>query len=276
MCRPAHGVHGESAEEESHHRAEKDPSQHLGVHQGNLKIIHEVHKTGLRNLHRFSIGKLKHRIAQPQHADAYLFHVGCHQRQCGQCGRANGKPFSRGSGCVSQRIEHVGPPSHLGLQPAHLGISAGIVGNRPIRIGGQGDPQRGEHPHGGNRNAIQPHAQIFGRYHMGYVETDGRQVGEEDGGNNGGHRDHGRDKAGTHAGDDHRGRPCLGTVGNAPRGLIRMRRKVLGTLTDDNACQQAGNDRERQPCPVTEPKQVQNAERGCGNEQRTHVYAPVE
>ena len=45
--------------------------------------------------------------------------------------------------------------TNLFAQSAHFGITTGIVGNRSVGVGGEGDAQRREHTDGSNTDAIE-------------------------------------------------------------------------------------------------------------------------
>src|SRR5690554_6587784 len=86
LCSSPHCNHRQTAEEKSHHRAQENTGQHLGVHQCHLEITHEVYKTGFSHLHGLTIRKQKDIATQSKHADTNLLHIGCHQGQCCQRG----------------------------------------------------------------------------------------------------------------------------------------------------------------------------------------------
>ena len=45
---------------------------------------------------------------------------------------SDGEARARGGRRVAQRVERIGALAHFGSQPAHLGIAAGIVGDRAV------------------------------------------------------------------------------------------------------------------------------------------------
>ena len=203
--------------------------------------------------------------------DLDLLDIGGQQRQRRQRGRADSEPLARSGGRVPQRIERIGAAAHLGSQLAHLGVSARIVGDRAVGVGGQRDAQRREHPHGGDADAVKPQRHIVGRHQVRHIETDGTQIGHNnrhaDGDDRHGRRDH------TYADtrNDDRRRTGLSALGNFLRRFIGVRRIVFGRLTDDDAGHESRDDRERKSQPVLNIEQVENDEGRGGDQHRADI-----
>ena len=174
-----YGVHGQSAEEEGHHRTDEHAREHFGVHQGNVVVAHEVGKRGFADHHRSAVGKLEDGLADAGQTDANLLHVRGQQSQTREGGRANGKAFAGSGGGVAQRVEGVGSFAYLFAQAAHLGVTAGVVGNGTVGVGSQSDTQRREHAHGCDTDTVEAQG------HVAQVEARGKEVGEDDTGYHG-------------------------------------------------------------------------------------------
>src|SRR5690554_7855840 len=85
---------------------------------------------------------------------AHFLKVRSQKRQSSQSGTTNGKTLTGSGSRVPQRIERIGTLTHLGTQGTHLSISAGIVGNGTVSVGGQGNAQGREHAHRRNTNSV--------------------------------------------------------------------------------------------------------------------------
>ena len=97
--------------------------------------------------------------------------------------------------------------AHLLAQFAHLCIAAGVIGYGTVGIGCQCDAQCGEHPYGGNANAVKT-ARDGGRRH-GQIEAVGAEIAQHDGHRDGHHGHTGGNHTGADALDDDCGRACL-------------------------------------------------------------------
>ena len=98
-------------------------------------------------------GQLVH--AAPFQGHVNLPYVGSQQGHSGQGRRADGKTLPGGRSGIAQGVQHLRPLPYFWWETTHLGITPRIIGHRAVGIGGQGYPQGGEHPHGGNGNAIE-------------------------------------------------------------------------------------------------------------------------
>ena len=97
------------------------------------------------------------------------------------------------------------------------------------------------------------------------IELDGKQVTQHDGHADGDHGDAGRHHARADTFDDHGSRACQSGLRDFLRGLIAVRGVVFRSLTDDDTGSQTRDDRERQPLPVLDVKQVENDKGGNGD-----------
>ena len=205
-------------------------------------------------------------------SDANLLDIRGQQREGRQGRRTDGEAFARGGRGVTQSIEGVGAPADLGAETAHLGVAARIVGDGAVGVGGEGDAQRRKHAHGGDTDAVKSQRHILRSHHVLHVEADGAEIGQNDrhtdGYDGNGRGDHAR----TDPGDDDRGRSRLGASGDLLRRFVGVRGEILRGLPDDDARHEARDDREGQPHPVPDAQQVEDAERGEGDQQRTEIH----
>ena len=273
LGRTPHGVHRQAAEQERHHRADKHADQHRRIHQRHVVILHKIEERSLLDQLRRAVGQVEGRHAVVQQSDAYLFDIGGQQRKGRQRGRTDGEALARGGRRVAQRVERIGAFAHFGSQPAHLGIAAGIVGDRAVSVRGEGDAQRREHADRGDADAVKAQRHALRRHDMLHVEADGAKVGEDNRHADRQDRNSRRDHARPDPGDDDRGRPGLGASGDLLRRLVGVRGVILGGLPDDDAGQESRDDRERQSDPVLDSQQIEDAERRAGDQQRTEIDA---
>ena len=164
--------------------------------------------------------------------------------------------------------------AHLFTQSAHLGITTGIVGDRSVGVGGQGDTQRREHTYGSDADAIEAVGQTLRRHRE--VEAVGKEVTQHNGHANGDDGDAGRDHTRTDTLDDHGGSTCLACLRDLLCGLVGVGGVVFGGLTDDHTGSQTRDDGEGEAQPVLNTQEVEDGEGGDGNEHGTHVGAKGE
>ena len=88
---------------------------------------------------------------------AALLREGGQEHQGRQGRRSDGEPLSRGCRGVAQRVQSVGPLAYLLRLLRHLGVAAGIVGDRAEGVRGQRDAEGAEHADGREPNSVQPH-----------------------------------------------------------------------------------------------------------------------
>ncbi len=150
-----HGLHGEGGDHHGHDAAQEEADHRPGL--GEVDGV-EPHALG----------------------------VGGVQGQRGQRRRADGEALADGGGGVAERVELVGDLARLGPEVRHLGDAARVVGDRPVGVHAHGDPDRGEHPDPGQRDAVQPR----------------RLEGHVDRGADGHHREGGRLEPDGEPGDD--------------------------------------------------------------------------
>ena len=187
-----------------------------------MEIIHKVENIGIGNRLYCPIGEHNLILVKMKQAHLNLFDIRGQQRQSRQGSRTNRKPFTSCGSRIAQCIQRISPFTHLGIQTTHLGITASIVGYRPIGIRGQRNTQRREHTDSGNTNTIQPLTQRCSGQHILEIETNRTQVGQNNRCRNGQHRHRRRNHPHTDTGDNHRSRTSLGAFGNAPGRFVRV------------------------------------------------------
>src|SRR5690554_4569807 len=170
---------------------------------------------GIQNLHKHHAHFLKVRSQKRQ---------GCQSRT------TNGKALTGSGSRVPQRIERIGTLTHLGTQTTHLGISAGIVGNGAVSIGGQGNPQSGKHPHCSNTNPIETNIETT---HIEF-KTGSESKGKRNGHHYNNQRNSSRNQARTHTTNDNGSGTCLTGTRNVLGGLVSRSRKILRRLANTN------------------------------------------
>ena len=161
-----HSLHRDSGEDEGEHRTDKHADNHLGVDEHHLVALHHLHQAERLKLFLSVSGKsgpigeavLAAALKHMRDTDLHFLKVGSKQRDAGQCGRANRESLARCGRCVAKRVESVGPFPHFGRQARHFSVAARVVRNRPVRVRGQGDAERGQHANGGDADAVQAHA----------------------------------------------------------------------------------------------------------------------
>ena len=162
------------------------------------------------------------------------------------------------------------------LEPTHLGVTTGIVSDRSVGVGGEGNTECGEHADGRDANAIEAEAEVVRREQVGRVEPSGKEEGEDDGHGDRDHRDGRGDHPHAEAGDNDRGGTRLCAVSDRLRRLVRMRRVVFGRLADDEACHQPDDHGAGEAGPVRNLEQIEYAERGGSDQYGAEVHAEAE
>ena len=199
-----HGKHGEGGEEERQHGADDDTGEHVGVGE-------------------------QHGLSQATRAGAEfvrnILDEGVHQGEGGQDGGADGETLTGGGGGVTERIESVGAVADfLRNIRGHFGDTAGVVGNRAVRISGESDTEGGQHTNSGDGDTVQT-----------FVTT----VGDVEAGDDGGDDDDRRREDGDHTDaetldDDSRGTTGGTGVGDGLGRAVRVRRAELSGFTDED------------------------------------------
>merc|ERR1712159_679095 len=143
----------------------------------------------------------------------------------GQDGGADGETLTGGGGGVTERIESVGAGADfLRNIRGHFGDTAGVVGNRAVRISGESDTEGGQHTNSGDGNTVQT-----------FVTT----VGDVEAGDDGGDDDDRRREDGDHTDaetldDDSRGTTGGTGVGDGLGRAARVRGAELSGFTDED------------------------------------------
>ena len=154
----AYSLHGHTTEQEGGHGADEGTHDHTGVHEVDLEVVHEVGDGGVGSRDHVSC-HVRQGLFRTGHGDLDLLDVGGEKCQGGEGSRADGEALTCGGCRVAQCVEGIRAVAHLLTQSAHLGITAGIVGDGSVGVGGQCDAQCGEHTHGGDTDTIEAMSQ---------------------------------------------------------------------------------------------------------------------
>ena len=259
-----HGVHGKAAEEEGKHGTDEDTEQHLGVHEVHLEELHEVrdgqihHILGLpRDVELMSIQRVAEAVeAERAHAigrDLDLLDVRSEKRESRESGGTDGEALTGSSRRVAQGIQRIRAGAHALAQVAHLGVAAGVIGDRPVGVRSQGETQGGKHTHGSDTDAVKTHAHAVCRECTGRadVSTDGAQHDED-------HRPAGGNHAHADTGDNNRRRAGGGVLRDELNGLVLERSVVLRDFTDEDTHQQTDDDGAPEAQPVLNAQRVEH------------------
>ena len=128
------------AEHKGQHHANKDTAQNGRVQQGDVVVVNHV-----LNTHR-STGRV---FSEDTKLDCILLDgddVRGQEGEGGQRRRTDGEALTGGRGGVAEGIEHVGAISNKAGLSRHFRVATGVVSNRSVCVGGQGDTQGGEQP----------------------------------------------------------------------------------------------------------------------------------
>ena len=93
------------------------------------------------------------------HAD--LFHIGGQaEPDAVKAADPIAKPFPVAA-VVFPRLSSASVRSRTtGSRPAHFRVAAGVVGDRAVSVGGQGDTKGAEHTDGGDADAVEAHGEV--------------------------------------------------------------------------------------------------------------------
>ena len=208
----ADGLHGQGGKDEGQAGADEQADQHNGGHDREI-----VKGNGSAHF-------------------LHLLDVGGDQRQGGQGGGADGKALAGGGGGVAQGIQGVGTLADFGLQAGHLGDAAGVIGDRAVGVGRQGDTQGGKHAYRGQRDAVQAHG--------GGSAAAGNIVGDQDADSNDNDGQDGGKHPQAQTADHDGGGTGQRGVSQLFGRLVGVGSKVLGGSADKNAGDQTGQDSE--------------------------------
>ena len=256
LCGTSHGVHRQPAEQEGHHGPDKRTDQYVRIHQRYLEVIHHIQNIGLFDRFDGSIGQFHSRLSDMLHTDLNLLDIRSQQSQCRQRCRPDGKTFTGRRRRITQSIECIGTFTYFRIETAHLGISSGVVGDRPVSIGSQRNTQRRQHTDRCYTDSIESLADVAGRDHILHIESCRTQIRENDRYGNRHHRNRGRDHSHTDTRNDHRCRTRLGALRDFPSRFIRVRSVIFGRLSDDDTGNQSDDNRERKAQPVIDLKRM--------------------
>ena len=126
LRRATDGGHRLRADKEGHHAPDEEPDHDHRIDEVEPRLI-ETDRRG----------------------------VGREERQRGEGRRANREALADRRGGVAEGVEAVGDLADFGAEVAHLGDTAGVVGDWAVRINGHRDADRREHTHGRNGDTIE-------------------------------------------------------------------------------------------------------------------------
>ena len=205
------GVHGHCGEDEGKHTADEQTDDDCGIKNADTRLA-ELNKLA---------------------SNFYLCCLCEGDEQCegGQSGGADSEALAHCCGGVADCIELVGDLTDGVVETAHLGDTAGVVGDRTVSVDRNGDTGGGEHTDCCKCDTVEV----------------GALVGNKDSNANQNDGDPGGHHADCNAGDDGRSRTGLGLMCNLLNGLVIAGGVDLGDDADDETDSKTGDDR---PCGI--------------------------
>mmetsp|Transcript_88980 Transcript_88980/g.154311 ORF Transcript_88980/g.154311 Transcript_88980/m.154311 type:complete len:488 (+) Transcript_88980:469-1932(+) len=191
------GQHREGSKHEGQHRADDREGHHDRVQQAEVRCV--------------QVG---------------AFEVRRQQGDGRQHGGPDGEALAGGGRGVAQGVQRVRPLTHLLGALGHLGDPARVVRDGPVRVGGKGHPQGGQHTDGGDRDPVRAEQGVAG----------------QQGGNDDERRGHAGQHPDAKALDDDGGVAQDPGLRNGRGGGVTVGREHLGHLADQNASHQADAD----------------------------------
>ena len=136
-----------------------------------------------------------------------FFNIRCQQSKACKSSRSDSKALSC-SGCsVAECIKYVCTLAYLRIQFAHLSVSSGIIRNRTICVGREGNTQRREHSDCSDTNAIETEAETLCRERK--IESVCTEICKHDCNSDCNYRNCSREHTKTYTGDDNSRRAGL-------------------------------------------------------------------
>mmetsp|Transcript_28782 Transcript_28782/g.71747 ORF Transcript_28782/g.71747 Transcript_28782/m.71747 type:complete len:293 (-) Transcript_28782:952-1830(-) len=161
-------------------------------------------------------------------ANRNLLLEGGEKRKCSKHSGANGEAFASGGGGVSESVERISDGANFLRLVRHLRDPTSVIGNRTVRISGQGNAKCRQHAHGSDGDAV--------------VATKGRRGDNRNRQNDGGWD--ARDHADTKALDDYGSGSSHSAVLDGDDWAKVERSEVLRELANDDASKKADDDAE--------------------------------
>ena len=184
----AHSLHGQCREEEGQHTAEEQTGNDFGVEN-----VDGAETNGLS--------------------------VSGEQGKSGKSGGTDGETFTDGGGGVTHGVESVGDFTDMGIQFAHFGDTAGVVGDGAVSVNGNDDTGSGKHTNSGKSDTVE-----VGKF----VRDQDRDHDNDDGERRGHH-------TGGNTGDDVGGGTGFAGLSDLLNGVKVERGIVFGEFPDDEA-----------------------------------------
>ena len=129
-----YGVHRQTAEQEGHHRADKDTDEYDRVHEVHIICVHEVHERCFSSLY-----PIRQCFAGTDQGNLDLLYIRSQECERREGSRTDSKALT-GSRCgVTKCIEGIGTLTNLCRQTRHLGVTAGVVRDRTVGVGSECD-----------------------------------------------------------------------------------------------------------------------------------------
>ncbi len=131
-------VHCHTTEQECHHRSDENSGKDTWIHQVNLIVAYNLRNRGFGHIDNL-VSYLEHSRADVLESDLDLLNV-----RSKECKRRKGGGSDReslaGGGCrVAEGVKSVSAATNLRIQLTHLGVAAGVVGDRAVSVGRKGD-----------------------------------------------------------------------------------------------------------------------------------------
>ena len=179
--------------------------------------------------------------------------VGDEESQSGESGGADCKALAHCGGGVADCVKLVGNLADAGVKTAHLGDTAGVIGDGAVCVNGDGDAGGGKHTDGCKSDTVEVIGDLVGN-----EDADG----DKDDGNPCAHH------ADRNTGDDGGGGAGLGLGCDALDGIVIIGGVDLGDKADHQTYDKTGNDGQRIVNLVEEyiaQDDGQNRNDGCGD-----------
>ena len=192
-----------------------------------------------------------------------------HQRKRGQDSGADGETLTGGGGGVAERIELVGALADFVRNVRrHFSDATGVIGNRTVRVSGEGDTEGGQHADRSDGDTVHT-----------FVTRASDVIARDDGGDDDdGRRQHGDHTDAETLDDDSRSTTGGTGVRDGLGRAVRVRRAELGGFADENTGDETEDDAAKVPVTLLAAVEEDlNAGNGEDNhEDRGGVHTTVE
>ena len=140
LCSTAHGVHGETAEQECHHGTNEYAHQNHGVHKGNVIVLYNIRDAAVCKAGELCghFSTLSGHVAE---SNLDFLNVGGQEGKCGEGCGTNCKALTGCSGGVAKGVKDICLLTHGRIQLTHLSVAAGVIRDGAVSVCSQGDTQ---------------------------------------------------------------------------------------------------------------------------------------